>query len=84
MRLVRGRCGPARSAEPGCSRSFGRHRRPFLAQILIAVISIALLVWRVDLVEALTRIPEVNVAWAAAGLLTFTGSKAIHTYRWRC
>ena len=60
-----------------------RHRRILLAQLPLAVLSVALLLWRVDVVEALRRIPDVNIGWAAAGLLIFTASKAIHAYRWR-
>ena len=60
-----------------------RHRRILLAQLPLAVLSVALLLWRVDVVEALRRIPDLNIGWAAAGLLIFTASKAIHAYRWR-
>jgi uncharacterized protein (TIRG00374 family) len=42
-----------------------------------------LLAWRVDLSEALATLPEANWAWVLPGLVLFTLSKAVHTYRWR-
>ncbi len=60
-----------------------RHRRLVAIQLPLLVISIALLVWRVDIVEGFRNLPDVRPGWILAGMLTFTLSKAIHAYRWR-
>ena len=60
-----------------------RHRRLLLSQIPIAAISVAVLVWRVDILEGLRGLPDVHLGWVLLGLGTFTLSKAIHAYRWR-
>ena len=61
----------------------GRHRRLVAIQIPVLAISIALLVWRVDILEGLRGLPDLRPGWMLLGLVTFTASKAIHAYRWR-
>ena len=61
----------------------GRHRRLVAIQLPVLAISIALLVWRVDIVEGLRGLPDLRPGWILLGLVTFTASKAIHAYRWR-
>ena len=61
----------------------GSHRRLFLAQLPIATLAVALLIWRVDILEGLRSLSDVQLGWVAAGLVTFTASKAVHAYRWR-
>jgi uncharacterized protein (TIRG00374 family) len=60
-----------------------RHRMLVLIQLPLGVVSLAVLVWRVDLAEAVRRLPDVDYRWAAPGLLVFTASKFLHAYRWR-
>lgn len=60
------------------------HRRGFLlVQLPIGLVSVAALVWRVDLSEAVRRLPDIDYRWAVPGLAVFTLSKLIHAYRWR-
>ena len=61
----------------------GRHRRLVAIQLPVLAISIALLVWRVDIVEGLRGLPDLRPGWILLGMVTFTASKAIHAYRWR-
>ena len=61
----------------------GRHRRLVAVQAPVLAISIALLVWRVDILEGLRGLPDLRPGWMLLGLVTFTASKAIHAYRWR-
>lgn len=61
----------------------GQHRRLLLAQLPIAAISIGILLWRVDILEGLRGLSEVQPGWIVLGLVTFTFSKMIHAYRWR-
>ena len=65
---------------PGMLR--GR-RALLLVQLPLGLLSVAVLVWRVDLVEAVRGLPEIDYRWALPGLLMFTISKFIHSYRWR-
>jgi hypothetical protein len=60
-----------------------RHRRLLLLQALLTVVSIGFLALRVDVGEAVEQLTEVRLFWALPGLLAFTLSKAIHSYRWR-
>ncbi len=61
----------------------GRHRRLLLIQAPIAAIFLAVLIWRVDILEGLRNLPDLRPGWMVLGLVTFTLSKAIHAYRWR-
>ena len=61
----------------------GRHRRLVAIQLPLIAISLALLIWRVDIVEGFRHLPDVRPGWILAGMATFTLSKAIHAYRWR-
>jgi uncharacterized protein (TIRG00374 family) len=60
-----------------------RHRRLLLLQALLTVVSIGFLALRVDVDEAIRQLADVRLLWAFPGLLAFTLSKAIHSYRWR-
>lgn len=60
-----------------------RHRRLLLLQALLTVVSIGFLALRVDVEEAIRQLTNVRLLWAFPGLLAFTLSKAIHSYRWR-
>lgn len=60
-----------------------RHRTFLLVQLPLLVGSIAVLAWRLDVPEALRRLPDVDWRWAGPGVLAFTASKFIHAYRWR-
>lgn len=60
---------------------FRRHRYAF--QALLSVLFVLLLVWRVDLREAFTRLRDVEYRWAVLGVFVFTFSKFVHSYRWR-
>ena len=42
-----------------------------------------MVIWRVDLREAVRSLPDIDYRWALPGLLVFTASKLIHAYRWR-
>ena len=44
---------------------------------------LVLLAWRVNIGDALATLPDANWAWVLPGLVVFTLSKAVHTYRWR-
>lgn len=44
---------------------------------------LALLVWRVDIRDALATLPDANWAWVLPGLAVFTISKAVHALRWK-
>ncbi|MYE45865.1 MAG: flippase-like domain-containing protein [Chloroflexi bacterium] len=61
----------------------GRHRRLFAIQAPVAAVLLAVLIWRVDVLEGLRNLPDVRPGWILAGMVTFTLSKAIHAYRWR-
>ncbi len=68
----------------GSLRAIVRRRRAFLfVQLPLLLGSIAVLAWRLDVPEALRRLPGIDWRWAAPGLLAFTASKFIHAYRWR-
>ena len=60
-----------------------RNPRLLVIQAVLVAISMAVLLWRVDVVEALRRLDNVEPGWALAGMATFTISKGIHAYRWR-
>ena len=64
-------------------RILGSRRRLLLLQLPLVAISIALLLWRVDLGEAFGRLDEVRPQWVLVGLVMFTISKSVHAYRWR-
>ncbi len=59
-----------------------RHAR-FWFQLVLTAGFLFLLAWRVDIGDALATLPDANWAWVIPGLLLFTMSKAVHTYRWR-
>ena len=64
--------------------AFARRNRRLLAiQAVVVIISIAVLLWRVDVAEALKRLDNIDLRWALAGMLLFTVSKSIHAWRWR-
>ena len=60
-----------------------RNPRLLVIQAVVVAISLAVLLWRVDVVEALRRLDNVEPGWALAGMAMFTISKGIHAYRWR-
>ncbi|MYD65935.1 MAG: flippase-like domain-containing protein [Chloroflexi bacterium] len=60
-----------------------RNPRLLAIQAVVIAISMAVLLWRVDVLEALRRLDNVEPAWALGGLVLFTVSKGIHAYRWR-
>ena len=60
-----------------------RNPRLLAIQAVVVAISIAVLLWRVDVVEALRRLDNVEPGWALAGMVLFTISKGVHAYRWR-
>lgn len=61
----------------------GGARRLVLLQTLLAVVVLAVLFWRVDIIGAFRQIPDIQFVWLVPGLVTFTVSKGIHAYRWR-
>ncbi len=60
-----------------------RRRRWVLLQAALATGSFTFLALRVDLSRAVEQLTEIRLGWAVAGLVAFTLSKAIHSYRWR-
>ncbi len=62
---------------------FRRNPRVLLIQLVVSVALLAVLVWRVDITEALRRLDNIEPGWALGGLVMFTASKTIHAYRWR-
>ncbi len=60
-----------------------RRRRWVLLQAALATGSFTFLALRVDLPRAVEQLTEIRLGWAVAGLVAFTLSKAIHSYRWR-
>lgn len=60
-----------------------RNPRLLLVQLALIVGSIALLLWRVDVAEALRRLDDLEPGWALGGMVMFTVSKGIHAFRWR-
>ena len=54
-----------------------------IANIALGLVVIAIFVWRVDVLNALRNLPDVQWRWATAATLTFTGSKVVHAYRWK-
>ena len=60
-----------------------RNPRLLAIQAVVVAISIAVLLWRVDVLEALRRLDNVEPGWALAGMVLFTISKGVHAYRWR-
>ena len=59
------------------------HRALLLVQLPLILLSLAVLLWRVDVTEAVRRLPEIDYRWVAPGLVVFTLSKLLHAYRWR-
>ena len=60
-----------------------RNPRLLAIQAVVVAISITVLLWRVDVLEALRRLDNVEPGWALAGMVLFTISKGVHAYRWR-
>jgi uncharacterized protein (TIRG00374 family) len=60
-----------------------RNPRVLAVQLLVLAGSIALLIWRVDLGEAVRRLDDLEPGWALGGMVMFTASKGVHAYRWR-
>jgi uncharacterized protein (TIRG00374 family) len=58
-----------------------RYRWPIHA--LITALFVALLFWRVDLIEAMPRLRHVHPGWAALGAALFAVSKLVQAGRWR-
>ena len=56
-------------------------RLPFRLFLITAFV--LLLVWRIDVLDALERMRTVDYRWVSLGLVVFTLSKFIHAYRWR-
>lgn len=54
-----------------------------LFQSFLTAAFVALMVWRIDVLDALDRLRTVDYRWALLGLAVFTLSKFIHAYRWR-
>ena len=52
-------------------------------QVLLTAGFLAVLVWRVDVGESFAVLRGVDVRWVAFGLLAYSLSKLVHTYRWR-
>lgn len=82
--------GPVSSDEPEdqledqpASVARGHGHVFLLIQVAAGLFALVLLVWRVDLAAAFRLVPNINIWWALAGVFVFTGSKAIHAYRWR-
>ena len=42
-----------------------------------------MLIWRVDLGEAFSELRQIDPVWTLVGLVLFTVSKFVHTFRWR-
>jgi uncharacterized protein (TIRG00374 family) len=55
----------------------------FWFQLALTAGFLVLLAWRVDLGDALATLPDANWVWVLPGVVVFTLSKAVHTYRWR-
>ena len=72
-----------RDALPGVLGFLRRNPRLLALQLAAIAVSIALLVWRVDVPEALRRLDDLEPGWALAGMAMFTVSKGIHAWRWR-
>ena len=74
---------PASTCQPsedGCAVR-GRLLR-MLLQVGLGLAALAVFFWRVDTGEMFARLGEVDARWAAVALLAFTGSKALHAWRW--
>ena len=87
-RTMRGGAGArtrwARGGAGADMLGFARRNRRLLAiQAVVVAVSIGVLLWRVDVAEALRRLDNVDPRWALAGMLLFTVSKSIHAWRWR-
>ncbi len=70
-------------SEPTMLGFLRRNPRLLAIQAVVVAISMAVLVWRVDVLEALRRLDNVEPGWALGGMVLFTVSKGIHAYRWR-
>lgn len=53
-----------------------------LLQLSLGLAALAVFFWRVDTGEMFTRLRDVDVRWAGVALIAFTGSKALHAWRW--
>ena len=59
------------------------HERLLLMQLPVAAVVVVVLLWRVDILEGVRRLSEIDLRWAVPGVFAFTISKAVHAYRWR-
>ena len=58
-------------------------RYRWLVQALLTALFVALLLWRVDPVEAVPRLRHEHPAWVLAAAALFTASKLLQAVRWR-
>ncbi len=54
-----------------------------LFQLLLSAALLAILLWRIDVPEAVERVLAVNFAWVALATITFTFAHAVGAYRWK-
>jgi len=63
------------------------HRFPWLPRLAFQALLtggfLALLLWRVDVGEAIAVLRGVNVRWLALAVFVYSLSKLVHAYRWR-
>jgi uncharacterized protein (TIRG00374 family) len=64
-------------------RELGRRRWRLALQALLAGASITLLVWRLDLGDAVRLLPRADFRWALLAVLLFSISRVLYAYRWR-
>ena len=58
-------------------------RRVILFQALLTLLLVLLLVWRVDMAEALRRLGAIDLRWGALAGAIFLASRLLQAYRWR-
>lgn len=59
------------------------HGRLLFMQLPLAAITIGVFIWRVDIVDGVRGLADIDLRWAIPGVAAFTVSKAIHAFRWR-
>jgi uncharacterized protein (TIRG00374 family) len=57
-------------------------RHGLLLRFAVSVVMLGVLIWRIDVGEALRAIPQVNLRWVAVGLAVFTVSTVVQGFRW--